>query len=264
VKARTQPRVVEDAVVSVISAKEVRLTWTPPAGHTDLAGYHVERAVVEVFSEDEVQRLKKDTPPLAEPSVGAIKVVGAFRRLTKELVKTAGYSDTALDLTKSQSVEGEPLTRSRFRAEQLDAKGKPYRYAVYAYRFRAVNALGVESGPSPYFLTIPSAPQHLFSREEDEKCHLKWAANPEQSIKGYLVYWMKGPRPEGPGQAINRLTPDPVHEMRHTDLQAGKEVRRYWVVAVDTLGQEGIPSSATWYYRTCRHFYVPFVGEWHQ
>ena len=30
-RVRTQPRVVEDAVVSVISAKEVRLAWTPPA-----------------------------------------------------------------------------------------------------------------------------------------------------------------------------------------------------------------------------------------
>src|SRR5262249_45126397 len=57
--ARTQPRIVEDAVVSVISAKEVRLTWRPPSGQTaDVAGYHVERAVVEVFSEDEVVRLK--------------------------------------------------------------------------------------------------------------------------------------------------------------------------------------------------------------
>lgn len=262
-KVRTQPRVVEDAVVSVPAAKEVRLSWTAP-GHSDIIGYHVERAVAEVFSEDEVQRLKKDTPPLAEPSVGALKAVGPFRRLTKELVKMTRYTDTDLDLTKPQTVEGESLLRSRFRGDQLDANGKPYRHAVYAYRIRAVNALGVESGPSPYFLTIPSAPQHLFSREEDEKCHLKWAANPEQGIKGYRVYWMKGPRPEGPGQAANRLTAEPVAGTQFTDSQAGKEVRRYWVVAVDALGQEGIPSSATWHYRTCRHFYVPFVGEWHQ
>src|SRR5262249_11145582 len=206
VKVRTQPRVVEDVVVSVSSAKQVHLSWKPPAGHSDIAGYHVERAVVEVWSDDEVQRLKKDTLPLAEPSVGALKAVGLFRRLTKEAIKAPDYTDTDLDLTKPQTVEGESLLRSRFRGEQLDAKGKSYRYGVYAYRIRAVNALGVESGPSPYFLTIPSAPQFLFSREEDEKCHLKWAANPEQGIKGYRVYWMKGPRPEGPGQAINRLT----------------------------------------------------------
>ncbi|HXU10443.1 MAG TPA: fibronectin type III domain-containing protein, partial [Candidatus Binatia bacterium] len=77
VKVRTQPRVVEDAVVSVLSAREVRLSWTPPPEpEGGIDGYHVERAVVEVFSEDEVKRLRTDTPPLAEPSVGAIKTVG--------------------------------------------------------------------------------------------------------------------------------------------------------------------------------------------
>lgn len=49
---RPQPRVVEDVAVSVISAKEVRLAWQPPPGRTAAAGYHVERAVVEVFSDD--------------------------------------------------------------------------------------------------------------------------------------------------------------------------------------------------------------------
>ena len=161
-------------------------------------------------------------------------------------------------------MEGDPLFRHRFRAEQLDARGKPYRYAVHAYRIRAVNAKGVESGPSPYFLTIPSAPQHLLSKEDGEMCHLKWVANPEQGIKGYRVYWMKGPRPEGPGQATHRLTAEPGKEPRYTDAKAGKEVRRYWVVAVDALGQEGIPSSPAWHYRTQRSFYTPFVGEWHQ
>ena len=37
---------------------------------------------------------------------------------------------------------------------------------MYAYRIRAVNRLGLEGGPSPYFLTIPSAPEWLFAREE--------------------------------------------------------------------------------------------------
>src|SRR5258708_6199267 len=70
-----RPRIAEAAAVSVISTREVRLPWRPPAGQSDIAGYHVERAVVEVFSEDEVVRLKKDTPPLAEPSVGAVKQI---------------------------------------------------------------------------------------------------------------------------------------------------------------------------------------------
>src|SRR5262249_8666833 len=93
VKVRTQPRVVEDAVVSVLSVKEVRLTWKAPDA-ADVAGYHVERAVVEVFSEDEILRLKKDTPPLPEPSIGAIRAIGAFTRVTAAPVPGREYSDT--------------------------------------------------------------------------------------------------------------------------------------------------------------------------
>ncbi|MBL8794470.1 MAG: fibronectin type III domain-containing protein [Planctomycetia bacterium] len=263
-RVRTQPRIVEDAVVSVLSAKEVRLSWTSPVGFTDIVGYHVERAPVEVFSEDEIVRLKKDTPPLPEPSVGAVRKLGQFERLTKQPIQETRYVDGSVNLAQRPPAVENPLLSSSFQGSQLDAQGKPYRYAVHAYRLRAVNALGVESGPSPYFLTIPSAPQHVFSREDGEQCQLKWAANPEQNIQGYRVYWMKGPRPEGPGQATHRLTAEPIREPRLTDPQAGMEPRRYWVVAVDALGQEGLPSAPTWHYRTQRAFYTLFVGEWHQ
>jgi hypothetical protein len=135
---------------------------------------------------------------------------------------------------------------------------------VYAYRVRAVNALGVEGGPSPYTLTIPSAPQWMFAREEGAKCHLKWAAGPEQRLKGYRVYRMEGPRINGPGQKVTRLTADPLPQPRYTDEVAGRDTRRYWAVAVDALGQEGFPSAPAWHYREYRRFYVPFVGAWHQ
>src|SRR5262249_16873282 len=154
-------------------------------------GYQVERAPVEVLSEDEIVRLKTDTPPLEEPSVGAVRAIGAFRRLTKEPVKGTLFTDTGVDLKTPVKVEGATTYQRRFEARQLDAKGKPYRLAVFAYRIRAVNHLGVESGPSPYFLTLPSAPQWAFGREDGEKCHLKWADNPEKGIKGYRVYRME-------------------------------------------------------------------------
>lgn len=60
-----------------------------------------------------------------------------------------------------------------FRSEQFDESVRVYRYGVYASRVRAVNALGVESGPSPAVLTIPSVPAWVFSREEGPVCHLK-------------------------------------------------------------------------------------------
>ncbi|MEX0704164.1 MAG: hypothetical protein WD069_18845 [Planctomycetales bacterium] len=262
-RLRAEPRIVEDPVVSVISAKEAVVSW-PASTDKDVTGYHVERAPVEVYSEDEVVRLKTDTPPLDPPSAGAIKAIGTFERLTKQPIAGTRFADKSIDLTQPRPVDGELLLRSRIRGDQLDPAGKPYRFAVHAYRVRAVNKDGKESGPSPYILTVPSAPQHVFSREDGEKCHIKWAANPERGIRGYRIYWMKGPRPEGPGQKALHLTPEPVVGTTFTDETAGTEARRYWVVAVDALGQEGVPSSGTWHYRTCREFYAPFVGEWHQ
>jgi hypothetical protein len=263
VRARLQPRIVEDVTVSVVSSTEVRLGWKSLPGK-DVAGYHVERAVVEVFTEDQIIRLKKDTAPLEQPSVGAIKSIGAFVRITRQPVKDTTFTDATIDLSKPVGVEGEATVGNRFDVKQIDAAGKPYRYAVYAYRVRAVNSLGVQGGPSPYFLTIPGPVQYVFSKEEGEKCHIKWAANPETGLKGYRVYRMNGPRINGPGQTVSRLIAEPITETTFTDPAAGKGVQRYYVVAVDALGQEGIPSSPTWFNREYKRYYVPFVGEWHQ
>jgi hypothetical protein len=257
--ARTQPRVVEDAVVSVLSEHEVELTWTPPAGD-DIVGYHVERAPVEVWSDDQLQRLKKRLPPLAEPSVGSVRRVGAFARLDGEPARQPSFTDHA-DLTRPQTAAGTPLWERRFAREQLDEQGKPYGRAVFAYRVRAVNALGVEGGPSPSFLTIPSAPQRLFAREQGTACALKWAENPERGLRGYRVYRQDGRWDQQP---ISRLTAEPVAATTFTDAGAGKTSRRYEVVAVDALGQEGVPSAPVWFEREWKAFYQPFVGDWHQ
>lgn len=258
-RARTQPRIIEEAVVSVLSEREVSLAWTPLA-EKDIAGYHVERAVVEVWSEDQLQRLKKRLPPLAEPSVGALRRVGAFTRLTNAPRREPFFTDR-VDLARPQGIEGQTLQERRFFKEHLDEKGRPYRWAVLAYRVRAVNRLGVEGGPSPYFLTIPSAPQGFFAREQGAACDLKWQRNPEKGLRGYRVYRQDG---RFENQPISRLTPEPMAALTLTDAQAGKATRRYQVVAVDALGQEGAPSAPVWFEREWKRFYKPFVGEWHQ
>jgi hypothetical protein len=259
---RRQPRVVDDVVVSVLGPKEVRLTWK--ASGPDVDGYLIERAVVEVFSEDEVKRLKTDTPPLAQPSVGTVRRIGAFETITPKPVTGFTFADKNLDLSKPVELAGEPVFRHRFRDDQLDPAGKGYRFAVYAYRLRAVDARGVVGGPSAYFLTIPSAPEWLFAQEKGETARLKWAASPEAGIKGYRVYRMDGPKVNGPGQKVHRLTDDPITEPKFEDVRAGTDTKRYWVVAVDALGQEGLPSAPAWHYRQFRKEYQPFVGEWHQ
>lgn len=63
---------------------------------------------------------------------------------------------------------------------------------------------------------------------------------------------------------VSRLTPEPIERTDYTDSTADKPTRRYYVVAVDALGQEGHPSSPVWYNREWRDYYKPFVGEWHQ
>jgi hypothetical protein len=75
---------------------------------------------------------------------------------------------------------------------------------------------------------------------------------------------MDSPRVNGPGQQVRRVTADPVAEPRYTDGKAGKNAARFWIVPVDVLGQEGIPSAPTWHNREYRRYYVPFIGEWHQ
>ena len=269
---RNQPRVIEDLYASIVDEKRVSVYWAMPPDPD--AGYHVERAPVEVFSEDQLVRLKKDTPPLAEPSVGAIKAIGKFERITKEPLKpwwvgktTAGTTywsldDKGIDLTKPTTVTGEPTWTAPFAKEQIDPAGKPYRFGVYAYRVIALNKLGVESGPSAWALTIPSAVENVFAKEEGTKCHLKWRAlsfGPK-----YRVYRMDGPRVNGPGQKVVRVTEKPIDVATFTDETKGTDTKRYWIVAVDKLGQEGIPSAPAWGWRQYRKVYEGFTGEWHQ
>jgi len=257
---RSEPRIIEDAVVSVLSPMRIELRWNAPEDKR-IVGYHVERAVVEVLSEDQLARLKKQTSPLAEPSVGALRRIGAFARMTTDPLKATNFIDTHVDLTKPQSVSGESIYERKFAREQFDESGRAYRYAVFAYRIRAVNAAGVESGPSPPFFTIPSATQWLFSKEEGVSCQLKWSANPERALQGYRVYRMNGRYDK---DLIPRLTSDPISATAYGDAAAGKSSRRYYVVAVDALGQEGFPSAPVWSEREWKQYYKPFVGEWHQ
>ena len=147
------------------------------------------------------------------------------------------------------------------RCSQINADGVKYRFAVYAYRVRAVNAKGLESGPSPYVLTIPSSPQWFYSQEAGDDCRLKWTKNPEAGIRGYRVYRMDGRWDADP---IARLTSEPVDATSYADEDAGEDSHRYYVIAVDALGQEGFPSAPVWSNREWRPFYEPFVGQWHQ
>lgn len=269
-----QPRavvpLVEDAVVSVIGAQRVEVSWPAPrgarfhrAGRVEMVphSYHIERAAVEVYSDDQLKRLIRQTPTLEEPIVGAIRRIGPFKRLTTEPLKTTTFVDTAINLNEPQAIDGEPTYDRALHKDHLADGGRDYRRAVFAYRIRAVDESGKESGPSSAVFTIPSSPQHVFSREDGMKCQLKWAANSEKGLTGYRVYRMDGRYEKDP---VTRLNVMPQSETTFTDDGAGKSSRRYYVVAVDALGQEGFPSSPVWFNREWRDYYIPFTGDWHQ
>ncbi|NBV21089.1 MAG: hypothetical protein EBS05_04095 [Proteobacteria bacterium] len=253
------PRIVEDLVVSVLATNRVELTWKK-SPEKSATGYHVERAPVEVATEDQLRRLKRQTEPLAEPSVGAITKVGPFRRLTTAPVKDPKFTDLTVDLSHPEALTGPLVFDRKLHPEHLDPSGRSYRFAVFAYRVRAVSESG-ESGASAAEFTVPSSPQWLQLREEGPTAQLKWQANPERNLKGYRVYRMNGRYDKDP---IPRLTPEPLTATTYTDTTAGKDTRRFYVVAVDALGQEGFPTSPVWFNREWKQFYAPFMGEWHQ
>ncbi len=139
-------------------------------------------------------------------------------------VKRSPLRDTTINLSERRPISGEPIYARTFNAEQLDESGRPYRFAVFAYRVRAVNGRGIEGGPSPAVFTVPSSPPWPFAKEEGTTCLLKWSANPEKGIRGHRVYRMNGRYDKDP---IVRLTPDPISSGMHSDTEAGKSSRRY-------------------------------------
>ena len=175
---------------------------------------------MEVWSDDQLQRLKQRTPPLVEPVVGAIRRIGPFQRLTQQPLQTPSFVDTQLDLNQPQSVAGDPIFDRPLHADHLDESGREYRRAVFAYRVRAVDESGKEGGPSPAWFTIPSSPQQVFSHEDGTTCQLKWMPNPEQGLAGYRVYRMDGRYDKEP---VTRLTAKPLPQITFQDETAGKQ-----------------------------------------
>lgn len=233
--ARTQPRVLLRPVVSVLAPARIEVSWNPhPA--PDVAGYHVYRGLVTVASvkKGAPGPWKDNDPEYAEPQVVAVRDIGPLARLTEAPLAGTTFVDTGADLDKKGEASGD------------------YRFAVYAYLVRAVNRLGTESGPSPYALTIPSEPERVMCRETPGGAELRWEPSRQKGIAGYLVY-------EISDREITRVTPELLKECRFA--RAARGTRRYSVVAVDALGQEGQPSSPAWYNHKYSGF---FEGEWHQ
>jgi hypothetical protein len=233
-RARSSPRVAVKPVVSVLAKDRIEVSWNRhPA--KDIAGYNLYRGVVTVrtVKKEEPKPWRDNDPEYDEPRVAAVTDITGIEKINGELLTSLSFMDH-VDLSK-------PLPES-----------KDYKHAVYAYIVRAVNRLGVQSGPSPYALTIPSEPTSVLNRDKGTTAELKWAPNPEKEIAGYRVYKLEGT------WNIVRLTKEPIQATTFTHQSTPT---RYWIVAVDALGQEGQPSSPVWHQRSYARF---FAGPWHQ
>jgi fibronectin type 3 domain-containing protein len=235
VQARTQPRVLIQPVVSVAD-KQVEVSWNRHPAE-DVAGYNVYRGLVNVRT---VQKgtpaaWKDNDPEYAEPMPVEVRDITEIRKLNDRPLTATRWTDP-LVLKKASPGEGE------------------YRFNVYAYIVKAVNKLGTESGPSPYALTLPAEPVNVLCREAGGGvAELKWEPSPEKGIAGYRIYKLQGT------WSIVRVTAEPIKETTFSEKASGQT--RYWVVAVDSQGQEGQPSSPVWYGRSYKGF---FQGDWHQ
>ncbi len=233
---RTQPRVLVKPVVSVLAPDKIEIAWNAhPA--KDIAGYNLYRGLVTVASvrKGSPGAWKDNDPEYAEPQVVSIRDITSIVKLNEKPLAETSFTDAGVDLAKKGPESGD------------------YKFAVYAYIVRTVNRLGTESGPSPFALTLPSEPQHVLLRENGGTAEIKWDASKEKGITGYLVY-------EIADQKVTRITTDPVRAPPFVH-DAGKGTKRYSIVAVDALGQEGQPSSLVWCNKSYKGFYS---GEWHQ
>ena len=246
-----------------LSADARRTDDGRPAGAA-IAGYHVERARRgSRSSEDQLERLKKQT---AAARRAVRRRDPPHRRIHRasppQPLKEPTFTDTA-SISPSRSASPASRSTSANSASSSSIQsGQPYRFAVFAYRVRAVNAAGVESGPSPPFFTIPSAPQSLFSREDGATCHLKWEANPEKALKGYRVYRMDGRYDK---DAIPRLTADPIAATTFSDDDRRQDHRAATTSSPSTRSaRKASPPHPCGSIASGNNYYKPFIGEWHQ
>jgi HEAT repeat protein len=206
-KVRTQPAIPQELVVSVMANRSVELAWKK-SPEKDVVGYHVYATAA---------------APRKRLVTNCIEMDSGWQRLTTRPVKKAKF----VDKRKLAATEG------------------AFGHEVRNYQVRAVNSLGIESGPSARGFTLTSSvPSVAVRANTDGSATITWARSPEQGILGYVVYRLEEVR----NSAVVRLNAHPLKTLSFTDRAETPraERRRYYVVAVDALGQEGMPSSGAW------------------
>lgn len=205
---RAAPPIPDDVVVSVRADSTVQIRWAQ-SRLPDVRGYHVYAAAVETgqrFHHKEV-----------------FKGQGPVERLTPRPITGCDFADT----------------------RKLEPAKGLFNHEIRAYHVKAVNAAGVESGPSATVLTLPGSVGSVTAeRLSDGSTRIRWAPAREKEIRGYAVYRMDDFRTP----LAVRLNPVPVTGCEYIDWSESPKAERqcYYVVAVDALNEEGIPSTGAW------------------
>ncbi len=231
------PAVETVPVVSVLATDLVTIEWNAHSAD-DVVGYNLYRGVVHVDSvlEGEPGKWQDNDPRYDQHQVVGVDDITDIEQLNGVPLTSTYFEDTDLDLSQAPAASGD------------------YRFAVYAYIVRAVDARGVESGGSPYALTIPRAPRAFLIREQTDEAELRWEA-PSDGIVGYQLYRVDdttlGILEEG----------DPVTGTSAFVTPGTEGLQRFWVVAIDAIGQLGEPSHPVWWGHDHEQFRD---GDWHQ
>ena len=216
VSVRTQPHLIINSRIDVLSKSKVVYSWEKSKG-PDVVGYVVERAVLRPISA--AQKIATVKQYAAGIDLGVMvekAALGQFVRLTPKPINATSFTDT-VDVSKQVTIK--KISWQPWFSGGKGPEGVPKMYdmtkpgcphTLYAYRVRAVNRLGIEGGPSPYQMTVPNEVEDLWSKEEGKGVRLRWSPSPHKGIRGYLVYRLNG-RFLTPGCGV-QLTAKPSRE----------------------------------------------------
>ena len=245
-KVRTQPPVIREGYVSIQNTSQMKVVWTPIDDSKDIVGYNIYRSECdfEIYPVDENLNTVGELPQYTRPTIKRITkpAEADYIKINSVLVSVSEYEDN-VDLIN------------------LDDNAT-YPYKVYSYRIKAVNKLGVESGWSPYWLTIPNPITGLQVSKDEDNFYLSWThPHNEDGIKGYRIYAVVGSR--SVLEITDKLTEGLINQ---TSVTIPKTLNiggypRFYVTATDILDQEGIPSAGIWGNRIFSETYDVYYSD---